>query len=716
MVLDQIMTDFHRQLIRSERIRQRGTLRIALIIQMVHILQIRAISTDAHMQTVADLDRIDLASVDFTQLRDLLLQAGMCLVCRLRGTLTGTEIEAGQPIPAGLLTARDLVKTAFHIGSELVIHIPRELRFQQFDHGEREPRRNQRTTALIHVPAIDNRGNNARIRGRAADFLLFQRFHKRRFSVTRRRLSFVSVGTNRHRSERIARIHRRQRHIVIRLLIRFAGFAGLRGLFNASSNITLLRFGERSAALTGRLHKAGELDNSAGSLEHGFPVRFGRRGQSHGRRGTGCVCHLAGKRALPDQRVQFELVGRHFACDFRRVTEFRARRPDAFVGFLRACRLCGILFRRIRQIVFAEMLDDRFACGCDRLLRQRHRIGTHVGDIAVFVQSLRRTHGLTRAHAETIAGGLLQGGRGKRWNRTATVRLGFHRRDSKRCKFQCLSNRGSLRLVQLHDLILRTGRSQLAIGAEILGTSQTTATQRHHTRIERNIIAIGIRRLQRCGDIPIRGTHERHTLALALHDQTRGDGLHTARGKTRPNLAPQHRRKLIAVQAVQNTAGFLGVDHVVVNVASIVKRRFDGFLRDFVEHHALNRHFRLERLYQMPGDGLSLAILIGCEVQGVGFFQRAFQLGHGFLLVAVDDVVRLESVFHVNAELAEFGFVGGRHLARLRKISNMADRGHHRIFGAQIPTDFLGLGGRLHNHELAAGSHSHSLLLAFATQ
>ena len=29
--------------------------------------------------------------------------------------------------------------------------------------------RNQRTTALIHVPAIDDRGNNARIRGRAAD-------------------------------------------------------------------------------------------------------------------------------------------------------------------------------------------------------------------------------------------------------------------------------------------------------------------------------------------------------------------------------------------------------------------------------------------------------------------------------------------------------------------------------------------------------------------
>ena len=395
MILNQIMTDFHRQLIRSESIRQRRTLRIAFIIQMVHILQIRAIPADAHMQTVADLNRIDLASVDFTQLRDLLLQTGMRLVRGLRSTLTGTEIEAGQPIPTGLLTARDLVKTAFHISCELVIHVPRKLRFQQFDHGEREPRRNQRTTTLIHVPTIDNRGNNARIRGRAADFLLFQRFHERRFGVTRRRLSFVSVGVNRHRSERIARIHRRQRHIVIRLLIRFAGFAGLRSLFNAFSSITLLRFGGRTAAFTGRLHKAGEFDDSAGSLEHGFPIRFGRRRQSHGRRGTGCVGHLAGKRALPDQRVQLELVGRHFACDFRRVTEFRTRWPNAFVGFLRTRGFCGILFRRIRQIVFAEMLDDRFTRSCDRFLRQRHRIGTHVGNIAVFIQSLRRTHGLT---------------------------------------------------------------------------------------------------------------------------------------------------------------------------------------------------------------------------------------------------------------------------------------------------------------------------------
>ncbi len=135
-----------------------------------------------------------------------------------------------------------------------------------------------------------------------------------------------------------------------------------------------------------------------------------------------------------------------------------------------------------------------------------------------------------------------------------------------------------------------------------------------------------------------------------------------------------------------------------------------------MEHHALDRHLRLQRLHQVPGDGLSFAILIGREVQRVGMLQRVPQFGNGFLLVRADDVIRFESIFDVDAELAVFRLVGGRHLAGLRKIADMAHRCHDRVFRAQISAYFLGLGGRLHNNELAAGSHSHSLLLAFATQ
>ena len=57
------------------------------------------------------------------------------------------------------------------------------------------------------------------------------------------------------------------------------------------------------APLPRGLHKAGEFDDGTGRLEHGLAGGFGRRGQTHGGGGTGGVSHLAGKRALPDQRV-----------------------------------------------------------------------------------------------------------------------------------------------------------------------------------------------------------------------------------------------------------------------------------------------------------------------------------------------------------------------------------------------------------------------------
>lgn len=79
-----------------------------------------------------------------------------------------------------------------------------------------------------------------------------------------------------------------------------------------------------------------------------------------------------------------------------------------------------------------------------------------------------------------------------------------------------------------------------------------------------------------------------------------------------------------------------------------------------MEHHALDGHLRLQRLHKMPCDRLTFAILISGEVEGVCLLQRAFQVGNGFLLVAVHDVIRLESVFDIHAELAVLGFLGRR--------------------------------------------------------
>ena len=60
--------------------------------------------------------------------------------------------------------------------------------------------------------------------------------------------------------------------------------------------------------------------------------------------------------------------------------------------------------------------------------------------------------------------------------------------------------------------------------------------------------------------------------------------------------------------------------------------------------------------------------------------------------------------------------VGKSRPAIAGKVADMADRCHDRVSGAQVSANLLRLGRRLHNNELAAGSHSHSLLLVFATQ
>ena len=103
MVFNQIVADLDGQLIRSERIRQRGALRIAFRIQMLHVLKIRAITADAHVQAIADIDGVDLTRINLAKLRHLLLQALMRLVGGLGRTIAGTEVEAGQPRLAGLM-------------------------------------------------------------------------------------------------------------------------------------------------------------------------------------------------------------------------------------------------------------------------------------------------------------------------------------------------------------------------------------------------------------------------------------------------------------------------------------------------------------------------------------------------------------------------------------------------------------------------------------
>ena len=76
----------------------------------------------------------------------------------------------------------------------------------------------------------------------------------------------------------------------------------------------------------------------------------------------------------------------------------------------------------------------------------------------------------------------------------------------------------------------------------------------------------------------------------------------------------------------------------------------DGGLGDLVEDHPADRDLRLERLEQVPGDRLALAVGVGGEVELVGVLEQALELGDLGLLVRADDVERLEVVVDVDAE------------------------------------------------------------------
>ncbi len=189
---------------------------------------------------------------------------------------------------------------------------------------------------------------------------------------------------------------------------------------------------------------------------------------------------------------------------------------------------------------------------------------------------------------------------------------------------------------------------------------------------------------------------ERHPLALALHDDPGGHRLHAARRQLRHDLLPQHGGDLVAVEAVEDAAGLLGVDQVLVEVAQVLHGRADRRLGDLVEDHPAHRDLRLERLQQVPGDGLALAVGVGGEQELVDRLQRVLELGDLALLLRRDDVERGELVVDVDARAGPTTRpctwparrprrAAGRGCARPRPRRRSPCRGTAAIFLALVP-------------------------------
>ena len=155
---------------------------------------------------------------------------------------------------------------------------------------------------------------------------------------------------------------------------------------------------------------------------------------------------------------------------------------------------------------------------------------------------------------------------------------------------------------------------------------------------------------ERAVDPPPGGGAEPHAGPLALDHHPRGHALHPAGRQAGHDLAPQHRRDLVAVEAVEDAPRLLGVDQAAVEVAPLVDGAGDRRGRDLVEHHPLHRHGRLQHLGEMPRDRLALAVFVRRQVELVGSLEELLQVRHHRLLRRRDDVERLEAVVDVDAE------------------------------------------------------------------
>jgi len=120
-----------------------------------------------------------------------------------------------------------------------------------------------------------------------------------------------------------------------------------------------------------------------------------------------------------------------------------------------------------------------------------------------------------------------------------------------------------------------------------------------------------------------------------------------------------------------------------------------------VEHHAAHGNLRLQDLQEVPRDSLTLAVLISCQEEFVGFLEELLEFGDLFLLVRVHHVVGLKAIIHVDGEAAErpllhvLGQLGG-----LREVADVADGGGHVVVGTQVSLDGGCFRRRLHDHEL----------------
>ena len=474
-------------------------------------------------------------------------------------------------------------------------------------------------------------GYRGRVGGRAAYALFLHRADERRLRIAGGRLGELLLLVELHGLGAVALVELGQ------------------GLFRGRGVLLALVVIDGGAAGEHELGVVGAEDVAlAGGVHHDVVV--------HG------VRHLACDEAAPDQAVEHVLLLGEVLPDLLG----REGGVGGAYGLVRVLGAgLGLVAARLRRAVgLAVVCGYEAARGSDGVVREAQRVGTHVGyethgaeagDIHALIELLGDGHGAPGRHAQAAAGLLLEG---RGYERGRGAALLFAALDA--LYLELLARDGGDDGVSLR-LAVELG---LALGvAEVAGGELAVAGAEH-----------GVQQ-------PVLLGHEGAYLLLPVHDHARRDGLHAACGEPAAYLLPQQRRELVAHYPVEDAARLLGVHKVDV----YVPRRGDALghhaLCYLVEGDAAGLVVRQgQQLLQVPGDGLSLAVRVGREIDHGRLLAALLQVGYHVLLALDGDILRLKAVLYIHAHRA------------LGQVPQVAHGGHDLVVAAQILLDGPGLG------------------------
>ena len=304
------------------------------------------------------------------------------------------------------------------------------------------------------------------------------------------------------------------------------------------------------------------------------------------------ISHLTGNCAFPNQLIEFLLLRRSLDAGILHVG-----RTNGFVGLLSSLRT-GMILAHLAVFLAIEF-GNLLLAGIDAQAREVHRVRTHIGNLSVLIQVLSHHHRLADGKAQ-FAGSFLLQGRCREGGSWRTLHGLLHYSVNNERGFFALLQELLYLFVRLHALSQRSLHFRLRTIS--IGNGKNTI------------------------DAIVGLTVEVLDFAFTLDNQTYCHTLYTTSRKRRLYLAPQHGRQFETHQTVQYTTGLLGVHQIHVQMTRRLDSIQNGGFGNFVEYDTVCFLFvQSQYLAQVPADGFSLAVFIGCQPDFLSLLRIRFQ-------------------------------------------------------------------------------------------